>query len=146
MDLKKLSDSTKKYGRMYPEKTCKNLECDYGKKFTPHDRRQIFCSKQCGINYRNDQRSKDLHTVYAENKKLRNNDLLLEKLFLTIDNVHECLVHLNQLDLFGFDSNYCVAREKYKDGRFILWMYRFGVVANKKDSDWFEILKRNART
>lgn len=129
--------------RIYPEKSCKNPNCDYGSKFRPHDKRQLFCCPQCGTNYRNDLRSSNLHTIYGENKRLMQNEKILKELYNKYANEKHRQVHISELNLFQYRFDYCINRSKYKDGRIILWTYSFGIVVSPNDSNWFEILKRN---
>ncbi|MBS1686977.1 MAG: hypothetical protein JSS76_19725 [Bacteroidetes bacterium] len=131
-----------KSSRRYPERICANPDCVFGKIFTPHDKRQKYCSRACGSHYRNDKRSEQLHTKYAENKILNKNEEILESLMRNNEDPQECMVHLTLLNLLGFNSDYSIAREKYRDGRIIHWMYEYGLVIHKSDPKWFAVLKR----
>ena len=66
--------------RKYPERPCANAHCDYGGNFIPHDRRQIYCSEQCRINFHNDNRHLESNSTFTHAKKLIEIDKKLSKI------------------------------------------------------------------
>lgn len=132
--------------RKYPERTCANPLCQYGGLFHPHDKRQIHCCRQCGIDHRNDLRAEANRTTYLEEKIMRETDRLLEQLYENHFDGKYCLIHVNQLQLHKVDLSYFVQSAPNKTtGMKALWLYKFGTERHHENKDWYYILKRKSK-
>jgi hypothetical protein len=110
--------------RRYPEQTCFNPDCE--EEFIPHDRRQIFCSTQCRINYYNDKKHIDNEERYFREAQLRRIDKMLEALthgeFYLDEQVKEEI-----LDGFKIDRSIGTLEMNLLTGNPIRWYHAFGI-------------------
>lgn len=129
--------------RKYPEKKCKNPACVPGK-FTPHDRRQLFCTIQCRTNFHNDKRHHENNSTFKNERRLREMDKKLKKISTTLEKkgikqVSQQLFEYEEVDLsLSVETN-----QNKKSHRQIRWFYRYGIELVDSEKNAFEIHFRN---
>lgn len=110
--------------RTYDDISCSNPAC--GNTFAPHDRRQIYCSRQCGINFNNDKKYNDYQVRYFRERLLRDCDEKLEKLlesgFYKDDQIAESV-----LDAFAINQTIGSLEENLDTARPIRWYHTYGI-------------------
>ncbi len=110
--------------RTYPEKTCINADCK--KTFAPTDKRQVYCSRQCGINYNNDKKHYTNKERYFREKLLRDCDEKLEVLMESGFYKNEQIAE-DVLDAFEIDQTIGSLEENLDTGRPIRWYHAYGI-------------------
>jgi hypothetical protein len=110
--------------RTYDDITCGNPAC--GKNFAPHDRRQVYCSRQCGINFNNDKKHALNQERYFREKQMRDCDekleILMESGFYKDDQIVETV-----LDAFAIDQTIGSLEENLDTARPIRWYHTYGI-------------------
>jgi hypothetical protein len=110
--------------RTYDDIICSNPAC--GNTFSPHDRRQVYCSRQCGINFNNDKKHRVNQERYFREKHLRDCDekleILLESGFYKDDQIAE-----DVLDAFAIDQTIGNLEENLDTNRPIRWYHTYGI-------------------
>jgi hypothetical protein len=129
--------------RIYPTRPCLNKACSYGGKFTPHDKRQLYCCVQCRINASNDKRSALNNGKFVSEKLLRRYDQILSKLYKKYFKDDVCAVKLDiilheEIDLRLLTSDALNANTNQR----IRWMYDYGTERHPKDESFIIIYKR----
>jgi hypothetical protein len=119
----------KRSKRVYPEKVCANPDCAMpGGKYIPTDRRQIYCSPQCGINARNDRRFRDDHEKFAHAKILKKNYRILEMLYKNSSENNIKSISPETLNLLKFElSVFSSQTINEKSGRMVSWYHDMGL-------------------
>jgi hypothetical protein len=110
--------------RTYDDIICSNPAC--GITFAPHDRRQIYCSRQCGINFNNDKKHNDDKERYFGEKHLRDCDGKLEKLLESGFYKDEQIAE-DVLDAFAIDQTIGSLEENQDTNRPIRWYHKYGI-------------------
>lgn len=144
MKTKKTSEVRSK--RTYPMMLCFNLLCEFDKEFIPHDRRQIFCCKQCRINWHNDKQAEENAVRYADEKVLRAIEKILEKLYHRYVVGSYCMVRKDYFAHEEIDIIHYVVKKGLNPltGSEISWFYGYGVTRDVKHTDYYLILKKAA--
>jgi predicted nucleic acid-binding Zn ribbon protein len=110
--------------RRYPPEICFNPDCS--EQFIPHDRRQMFCSDQCRINYNNDKRRQQNEERFFRESELRRIDQTLETLldskFFKDNEIKEEI-----LDGFGIDRTIGTLEMNLLSKNPIRWYHAFGI-------------------
>ena len=110
--------------RSYEEIVCSNPAC--GTEFAPHDRRQIYCTTQCRINFYNDKKHFLDQDRYFSEKKLRECDqkleLLMKSNFYNNEKIEQVL-----LAKFDIDQSIGSLVLHLDTGRPIRWYHSFGI-------------------
>lgn len=124
--------------RVYPERKCQHC-C---KIFTPHDFRQKHCCKQHRIDASNDKRRKENETRFVNEKHLRRNDRILERVYKRMQQLNIPTVFRRELLLLGMDKDkICVEVSQDEKSRLIRRTYQYGLRAVDKDANEFKIIK-----
>ena len=133
--------------RKYPEKLCFNPNCEFEKKFIPHDRRQKFCCEQCRINFHNDKQHGDNNSSFRNEKLLRQYDKKLEKIYYRcVDKDDYCIVWKGILEYEGINVRLLVEEQQNTHtGEKVKWFYRFGTELDKQRPDFFTIYKKTKK-
>jgi hypothetical protein len=129
--------------RKYPEKQCGNPLCQYGGVFRPHDKRQMYCCRQCGTDHRNDLRAEANRTKYSDEKKLRLTDRQLGLLYAEHFDGKQCAVHSSVFRLNKVDIRYSITSDHTKgaDNK-INWLYEYGLMRDLDNREYLFIIKR----
>jgi hypothetical protein len=126
--------------RRYPLKKCANCLC--GNQFIPTDARQLYCCGQCGIDARNDRRKELNSTRFLDEKKLRNYDLILEKLYSKMEKLKLESITIQDLTLAGIDDDTLLVEMAKNEKNAILWIYDYGTTPASQGLPHIKICKR----
>lgn len=110
--------------RIYPLQVCCNPDC--GEEFYPHDRRQVFCTTQCRINFYNDKRRIENAERFGLEEQLRSADKLLEVL-LDSDFYKEEQISEATLEALAIPMNIGTLEENLLTLRPIRWYHAYGL-------------------
>jgi hypothetical protein len=128
--------------RIYPIKRCENPACQIRHYFTPHDKRQKYCTKQCRNDHSNDKRSLKEKSLKAHLKKVDEQDQKLHVLYTHLGYksvpVEDFMLHLFEIDL-------SLARQEkhltYK--KEVLWFQSYGIIKLNRKGTLYQIVCRN---
>lgn len=110
--------------RQYPSKTCFNPRCKV--EFTPHDRRQIFCSHQCRVNFFNDKKHEENTERFFRQDELKRADRLLEAL-LDSEFYKDNRIREATLDGFEIDRFIGTLEMNLLTKNPVRWYHSFGI-------------------
>lgn len=122
--------------RIYPAQVCINPDC--GEEFYPHDRRQVFCCRQCRINYYNDQRRIENAERFGLEEVMRSADKVLEVL-LDSNFFQDELISEETLQAFAIPMNIGTLEENLLTRRPIRWYHAYGLELVDKTGRLFTI-------
>lgn len=133
--------------RRYPERTCSNPICDFGIGFIPHDKRQKFCCVQCRVNFYNDQRYTFNNTIFKNEKRLRQYDKLLGKIYNVFVNEDDyCAVWKGIFQYERINVRLLVEEQQnIRTGGSVRWFYQYGTELHPKDKNYFLIHKKQSK-
>ena len=127
--------------RRYPLATCENPACERPY-FTPHDKRQRFCSPQCNDNYHNDKRSlkeKNLKT-WLKMRDIADEMINIAYLYLDYQNSP---IDGHMLRILNVDLSLASIDISNQAGQQVLWFVRYGLCRLTPNDDMYKILCRN---
>lgn len=124
--------------RVYPNRKCK--QC--GDDFTPHDAREVYCCRQHGIDYNNDQRRIKEVPLKDLNKKLVQNEKILKKFYTALQDLKQEMLSLDYLILDKYDLNVPCETSISKAGNKIEWQLSYGLEGVDQKRKLFKIHKR----
>jgi hypothetical protein len=124
--------------RRYPEQSCAHC----GMSFIPTDSRQKYCSKQHGIDYRNDDRKRKNQNRFIIEKSLRHCDNQLEKALRRLEQLKKDTISLESLELLGVDITLATQQMLYEKNKMIRWFHFYGLELVDAVSERFKIHKR----
>jgi hypothetical protein len=110
--------------RIYKEVKCANPEC--GRRYAPHDKRQLFCEPQCRINFNNDKIQNLNKGRYHREKTLRACDAILEML-LTSDFYRDDKIAESIISAFHVDPMVGSLEHNDDTGLPIFWFHAYGL-------------------
>jgi hypothetical protein len=126
--------------RTHRERFCENPDCDTP--FIPHDRRQLYCTEQCRINYHNDKRYMDNEERYRREEPLRKTDRDLETLmgskFYKEERIKEEVLEDLELNL-----TIGTLEKNILTGNPIRWYHSYGIELVDKENRLYTIHYRH---
>lgn len=129
--------------RRYPKRRCKNSNCQVEPEFAPHDKRQEYCSVQCRTDAGNDKRREDNLKIFGNEKKLRQCDKKLEKIYNHFVEGEYAVVHKDYFNFEKIDLRLLVTTQTIlQSGQQIRWFYKYGTERSAKDENYFIIHKK----
>lgn len=138
----KETENEKFLGRRYALRNCENPNCEYDIHYSPHDRRQKFCSAQCRINYYNDKRSEENRTIFIDIKNLKKMDYVLHKIYIRHVEKDFCTVRKEIFYHEGVDIMLLVKEwQNKKTGEKVKVYFRYGIELSAENKDFFIIHK-----
>ena len=125
--------------RVYPKINCKNC----GNSFTPNDAREVYCKKQCRIDYNNDKKKVTDEPFNIFKKAVKNNENVLEKARSQLLKIGGSKISMDILVLSGYDPEiYFENTIDLVSGKMIFWNIDHGLFPLDTDKPIFKILKR----
>jgi len=124
--------------RVYPNRECK--QC--GEEFTPHDARQVYCHRQHGIDWNNDQRPIKNAPLKELNTKLIANEKILKKFYTALQDLKQESLSLDFLIIDKYDFNVPCETSISKAGNKIEWQLSYGLEGVDQKRRLFIIHKR----
>lgn len=124
--------------RRYPGQPCAHC----GTLFIPTDSRQKYCSRQHGIDHRNDDRKKKNQTRFIIEKSLRHCDNQLEKALQKLEQMKRNTISLESLELLGVHIALATQQMLYENDKLIRWFHFYGLEMVDVDPERFRIHKR----
>ncbi len=129
--------------RRYPERICKNKNCNHGKRYIPTDFRQEYCCPSCGEDAGNDRRRELNNSTFQHEKQLRLIDKKLSVLFNKYEINGYCQLQKNLLQHEVIDISLGVQQgintlTKQK----VNWLYEYGTEQHPENKDWIIIHKK----